>query len=153
MRKRITYEELDIREDGTIWYNGEPKNCHIANNGYYTTSFSGKSYAIHRLIAEKYIPNPENKRTVNHINGIKTDNRVSNLEWNTYQENNQHAHATGLKGMLQLRLRKLDDKTVKIVRDEYSKGLMTYRGLSKKYGITYCNIGKLIRRENYKDVV
>jgi hypothetical protein len=51
---------------------------------------------LHRIIAEYFIPNPDDKAEVNHINGIKTDNRIENLEWATRQENAQHAFRTGL---------------------------------------------------------
>jgi hypothetical protein len=52
---------------------------------------------IHRLVAETYLPNLEKKEQVNHINGIKSDNCLLNLEWNTSSENNKHAFRTGLR--------------------------------------------------------
>jgi hypothetical protein len=58
----------------------------------------GKSYTrrVHRLVAEQFIPNPDNLPVVNHIDGNKKNPHVSNLEWCTQQENVQHAFNTGL---------------------------------------------------------
>lgn len=66
------------------------------NNRYLVLPKNEFKY-VHRLVATHFIDNPEDKPTVNHIDGDKQNNHVDNLEWATYQENAQHAWANGLK--------------------------------------------------------
>lgn len=81
-----------ITDDGKLY--SYRSNKYLSSNtdrygyAYYVISISGVRYTLkaHRLVAEAYIPNPKNKPTVNHKNGIRNDNRVENLEWATYKE-------------------------------------------------------------------
>jgi hypothetical protein len=78
-----------------------------------------KRMYLHRLLAEHFIPNPENKLTVNHIDGDKTNNNLDNLEWASYSENIKHAYDTGLH----IATRNLDDETIKdLLLNRFMKG-------------------------------
>lgn len=106
--------------------------------GYFKISLSKKSYKntffIHRIISIAFIPNPDNKPCVNHINSIRTDNRIENLEWCTFSENNKHAYKSGN----QIRTfgeshnqSKLSELQVREIRDKYKKYIYTMPMLSK----------------------
>ena len=90
------YEErYEISDTGRVRrIDGHIMRSAINQNGYEHIVLSkngvAKDFRVHRLVAEHFIENKEHKRDVNHKNGIKTDNRVANLEWLTHSENELH---------------------------------------------------------------
>jgi hypothetical protein len=92
-------EQYLVSNYGNIKSNKTKKLLKIQKySGYSTISFNHNDkryrFYVHRLVANAFIPNPENKPTVNHINHDTHDNRVENLEWNTYKEQNEHNYKT-----------------------------------------------------------
>lgn len=83
---------------------GKEMKHRLNNGGYHVVTLSKnsktKNVLVHRLIAEAFIENPENKPCINHINSVRTDNRIENLEWCTIYENNNHAVLHGPFGGL-----------------------------------------------------
>ena len=94
---------IAYKKYGTRLYPGKSLLKDRAYDGYdrIVLSKEGKKtlFPAHRLVALTFIPNPENKPFINHINGCKHDNRVENLEWCTASENMRHADRTGLRDM------------------------------------------------------
>ena len=93
---------MEVKKDGTIIGRmGRSLKGNVTSSGYRAVECRNervrKIQLIHRLVAEKYIPNPENKPCVNHKDGNKLNNHADNLEWVTHLENSQHAIKMGLR--------------------------------------------------------
>ena len=114
-----------------------------------------KLFRVHRLVAEAFIPNPNDLPQVNHKDGNKLNNSVENLEWCTNLENMRHSVETGLRNIKGENnpSAKLTVKDVINIRKEYipkSKEFGTV-ALARKYGVTNVMIGKIIRNECWID--
>lgn len=114
------------------------KKPEMSNRGYLRINLfkngKGKHYSVHRLVAENFIDNPKNYAIVNHIDGNKVNNDVTNLEWCDASYNMKHAHKNGL----------IINKTTKVA--QYSKGFELIKiwnsidEVEKELGINHANI-------------
>jgi hypothetical protein len=124
---------------------------------YPTDSYNGVQHRIHRLVAKAFIPNPENKPCVNHIDGNKLNNTVDNLEWCTAKENSQHAYNTGLMTISTLCREKSRGASRKLNEDDIIDILnmsliqkLKYPKIAELKGIAFGTVGKICRGERYK---
>jgi hypothetical protein len=111
-----------------------------------------KHLRVHRLVAIAFVPNPDNKKFVNHKDGKKANNLPDNLEWCTRSENEKHAHRIGLKdwsgeGASKSKLTESQVKEIRALRFK-----MTGRDVGVKYGVGHCCIFRIWHRKTWKHV-
>jgi len=125
------------------------KGC-INKEGYVYINSGSKRYALHRLLAETFLEEPKEifaYQTVNHKNGIKIDNRVENLEWNTVSENTKHAHKNGLSNISELNRQMSRDRLYKKGKNRFMiNPYMVYSSNPRKFA-------RASRHKEYLDII
>ena len=155
----IGYGNYAVTEDGKVFsFNSNSfKLLKEDKRGYvrvYVSKDSKKKwFLVHRLVAMAYIPNPDNKKTVNHKDGDKRNNHVSNLEWSTYAENLNHAIDTGLRELQEFRIdRKLNDDVVHKVCKMLEEGFRNI-DIANMLGVEKYFVKNIKSGTQYKDIV
>jgi len=133
----------------------------INKKGYFQVCLQNKkSYRIHRLVAELFVPNPDNKPQVNHLDGNKLNNHFTNLKWVTNEENQKHAIDNGLwdgissklskkqmgEGNSAAKLKESDVLTIyELLKNGVSVGV-----IAKKYNVNHSNISSIKAGKSWK---
>ena len=135
--------EYFVTEDGEIFKQNKKISQSKMSRGYLSVSLhlekgqKGKTFYVHRIVAEVYIENLDQKPIVNHINGNKFDNKVSNLEWSTYQENSHHSVTVLRKEMGERHSRaKVPDRIVRYLKNcKKAQVLPNFERIANNYGV------------------
>tara|TARA_B100001063_G_scaffold227047_2_gene237150 strand:- start:848 stop:1315 length:468 start_codon:yes stop_codon:yes gene_type:complete len=145
-------EHYSINEEGVVvnTESGRVLKTDLMKVGYKRITFWSKAQkrvrvTVHRLVAMHFIPNPEGKKMVNHKDGNKLNNHISNLEWCTCKENTRHAFDTGLR----TGPNRLPDDVVRSIKKDRVLGLSS-KELQKKYNLPKHRIDDINRY--YKDI-
>jgi len=135
------------------WIKEDLKSQPTDKDDYHSVILSSKSYKksfrVHRLVAQVFIPNPENKPQVNHKNGKKYDNRVENLEWCTQSENNFHFHRV-LRSWKHVPYRKLSDEEVKKIKHLLPNNKNKH--IAKMFNVNSSTISSIRQNKTWKDL-
>ena len=138
------YGIITVGNNGTII---GKKGVFTPNNSnskkYYRVHIGNHHMAVHRLVAQAFIPNSNNYEQVNHINGNKNHNYVENLEWCNNQQNITHAVLNNLSAA------KITFDDAKKIREIYATGQYTYSDISKIYNIGIPMISNIINKKNW----
>lgn len=126
--------------------------------GYRHVIINGKNVDVHRIIGLLFVDNPNSYNVINHINGIKTDNRACNLEWCTYSYNTIHAYVNGLEQKQfgeKHHAHKLTSDSVKYIKKVYQKRhpLFGAVALANKFNVDRTTILDVIRGKTWRNVV
>lgn len=139
------FEEYEVDTEGIVYSKkGKPLKYTLNHGGYCIVVLyvnkRDKGFAIHTLVAKQFIPNPENKPTVNHKDGNKENNKVENLEWATHKEQMKHAkESLGLKfGGLNKRAIKGYDKKTNNLKYEFDSLADAARYFANGKNYRYC---------------
>lgn len=140
-----------ISEDGKVINAKTGRNLKqsINHNGYLQltiTTQKGKSLnlRVHRLVAIAFIDNPDNKPEVNHIDGVKTNNHHSNLEWCSKRENISHAISASLRRKCSNKPSEKVKKRNKLIILEYCSTNKTHIEIANEFGLSKSIIGKIL---------
>lgn len=150
------FENYKISNLGRI-YSIKKRTClkvkKLGNSGYYQVRLSKDGKYIyknlHRILAETFIPNPNNYRTVNHINGNKLDNRLDNLEWTNDCKQQHEACLLGLKPTTQ---HILTTEEILNVYKKYFEEHKTIYSIAKEFNTRKQQIAKLIKGQRHQDL-
>lgn len=125
----------------------------IDKYGYNNIIINKKYFFIHRLIAIHFIDNPLNKPQVNHINGIKNDNKIENLEWVTSKENINHSYKKKLHPTCEKHGRsKLSNNDVLLIR-ELLQNKVNQKFIADNFNISQVSVWKIKKRKTYNNLV